>query len=63
MSDKETRMFRPGETVPESGIYICTCGDDHLAFTSTDVKGHTFPPPPEACSGIGWNLKEATHDG
>lgn len=57
----ETRMYRPGETVPESGIYECTCGKSHQAFTSTDVKGHTFPPPPSGCSGVGWSLKEPTH--
>jgi hypothetical protein len=62
MGDDATRMFRPGERVPESGIYECTCGESHRAFTSTDVKGHTFPPPPESCSGIGWNLKEPTHE-
>lgn len=27
-----------------------------MCITSTNVQGHTFPPVPENCSGIGWNL-------
>jgi hypothetical protein len=46
MSEDETRMYRPSEKVPESGIHDCTCGESHQAFTSADVKGHTFPPRP-----------------
>ncbi|MCF3960131.1 hypothetical protein [Streptomyces fuscigenes] len=57
--DDETRMHRPGKKVPVSGIYECTCGQSHR-YTNTDVTGKTFPPPPEDCSGVGWNLKEAT---
>jgi hypothetical protein len=56
------QMFRPGEKVPQSGTYECTCGQSHQVFTSTDVRGHAFPPPPNGCSGIGWNLKEAIHE-
>ncbi|MDK1348957.1 hypothetical protein QNO09_38055 [Streptomyces sp. 378] len=56
MSDES---YRPGEKVPESGIYQCDCGQSHEY--STDVKGHPFPPLPQGCSGIGWTLKTATH--
>ncbi|WUH72026.1 hypothetical protein OHB13_37915 (plasmid) [Streptomyces sp. NBC_00440] len=59
--DEATRTFRPGEKVPVSGIYECTCGQEHRAFTSTDVRGHTFPPPPSGCSGAGWSLKAPAH--
>ncbi|MDX2705049.1 hypothetical protein ACFYYN_41810 [Streptomyces sp. NPDC001902] len=55
--DETTRMHRPGEKVPASGIYECTCGQGHrFTITSTNVQGHTFPPVPENCSGVGWNL-------
>jgi len=57
--DEKTRMHRPGEKVPVSGIYECTCGKHHLM--STDVKGHIFPPVPKSCSGIGWNLLTPAH--
>ncbi|SNT34616.1 hypothetical protein SAMN05216252_121136 [Actinacidiphila glaucinigra] len=58
--DEMTRMHRPGEKVPASGIYECTCGQGHR-FTSTDVLGHTFPPVPHECSGVGWNLLTPAH--
>ncbi|MFF7213812.1 hypothetical protein ACFZAU_25275 [Streptomyces sp. NPDC008238] len=58
--DEMTRMHRPGEKVPVIGIYECTCGQGHR-FTSTDVRGHTFPPVPKQCSGIGWNLMIPAH--
>ncbi|WSD65781.1 hypothetical protein OIE69_43530 (plasmid) [Actinacidiphila glaucinigra] len=53
--DATTRMHSPGEKVLASGICECTCGQGHR-FTSTDVQGHTFPPVPQECSGVGWNL-------
>lgn len=49
--DESTRIRRPGEKIPASGIYECTCGQGHR-FTSTDVQGHSFPPVPQ----VGWNL-------
>ncbi|MEU4094485.1 hypothetical protein [Streptomyces sp. NPDC026673] len=58
--DETVRMHRPGEKVPVSGIYECTCGNGHR-FTSTDVHGHTFPPVPQECSGVGWNLLAPAH--
>jgi hypothetical protein len=61
MSDEDVYndSYRPGETVPISGIWVCNCGQDHRAFESTDVKGHTFPPPPTGCSGHAWHLRSA----
>ncbi|MDX2703637.1 hypothetical protein PV350_12295 [Streptomyces sp. PA03-6a] len=58
--DEKTRVNLPGKRVPVSGIYACTCGQGHR-FTSTDVEGHTFPPVPKDCSGIGWNLLIPAH--
>jgi hypothetical protein len=55
----ETHSFRPGEIVPDSGIYECDCGQGH--HWSTDVKGHRFPPLPEGCSGGTWAMKDPAH--
>ena len=49
--------YKPGETVPASGIYECDCGQGH--HWSTDVQGHTFPPLP--CSGTTWRLRTPAH--
>ncbi|UQA90650.1 hypothetical protein [Streptomyces halobius] len=57
MNEKES--FRPGEIVPDSGIYECNCGQHH--HWSTDVKGHRFPPVPQGCSGSAWILKDPAH--
>jgi hypothetical protein len=57
----EGDVFHPGQTVPVSGIYECDSGCGHR--WSTDVKGHTFPPTQEGCSGQGWKLAKATHGG
>jgi hypothetical protein len=61
MGTNRNEAYRPGETVPASGIYECTCGQGHRAFESTDVKGHTFPPPPQSCSGAEWRLVTPAH--
>ncbi|ELS50830.1 hypothetical protein [Streptomyces viridochromogenes] len=61
MSDESDSVHRPGEIVPESGIYECDCGQSH--GYSTDVKGHRFPPLPGDCTGGGWTLKTAAHPG
>lgn len=58
-SDSDEKVFKPGEKVPTSGIYECDCDGRH-PMDSTDVAGHTFPPPPQGCSGTGWKLKTAT---
>ncbi|SEE49338.1 hypothetical protein SAMN05216483_6394 [Streptomyces sp. 2131.1] len=55
----EQRTWRPGEIVPESGIYECDCGAGH--HWSTDVKGHRFPPLPPGCPGGAWALKTDAH--
>jgi hypothetical protein len=55
------QVHRPGEIVPESGIYECDCGAGHEY--STDVKGHRFPPLHDACPGSGRKLKSAAHRG
>ncbi|MEU6328817.1 hypothetical protein ABZ851_16310 [Streptomyces sp. NPDC047049] len=60
MSER-TQRFRPGESVPESGIYECDCGKAHRWSTSTNVKDHTFPPLPEDCSGGAWIMKDPAH--
>ncbi|MCV2460948.1 hypothetical protein OEB94_16825 [Streptomyces sp. ICN988] len=59
MSQDSDEVFRPGEIVPESGIYGCDCGQRHEY--STDVKGHPFPPLHGACTGSGWRLKTPAH--
>lgn len=61
MSTSSDEVFRPGEIVPESGIYECDCGKRR--GYSTDVRGHRFPPLQDACSESGWHLKEATRTG
>ncbi|MEU5689665.1 hypothetical protein [Streptomyces venezuelae] len=54
------QIFKPGEIVPESGIYECECGQHHRY--STDVRGHRFPPPHQGCTGTGWKLVTVAHD-
>jgi hypothetical protein len=61
MSDSQEQVHHPGEIVPESGIYECDCGEHHAY--STDVRGHRFPPPNQACTGSGWKLKSSAHPG
>ncbi|MBF4134883.1 MULTISPECIES: hypothetical protein [Streptomyces] len=56
---EETATWRPGEIVPESGIYACDCGQGH--HWSTDVKGHRFPPLPAGCPGAAWSLRMDAH--
>ncbi|WP_431967936.1 hypothetical protein [Actinacidiphila sp. bgisy160] len=58
--DLKARTHRPGENVPVSGIYECTCGQGHR-FTSTDVLGRTFPPVPKGCLGVHWRLVAPAH--
>jgi len=50
--------FKPGDTVPTSGIYECDgpCTPKH---NSTNVKGDTFEATP--CSGEHWVLKTITN--
>ncbi|MCH6163112.1 YjzC family protein [Streptomyces marispadix] len=55
----EYKPFRPGEVVPQSGIYGCDCGSRHR--WSTDVRGHRFPPLPAGCTGSCWTLTTETH--
>ena len=55
----ENERYRPGETVPASGIYECDCGQEH--HWSTDVKGHVFPPLPAGCPGGTWGLWTRAH--
>jgi hypothetical protein len=47
--------FKPGDIVPDSGLYECDGGTKHE--WSTDVKGHRFPPLPAGCAGKHWVLK------
>jgi hypothetical protein len=55
----EGQVFRPGQTVPTSGIYECD-GQDCDHQWSTNVKGHAFPPMQEGCHGQGWKLRSET---
>lgn len=50
--------YRPGETVPVSGIYRCqqTCNEN-----TTAVKGKTFPPCPIHKGTTTWKLVTATN--
>ncbi|TGN73403.1 hypothetical protein E5082_32175 [Streptomyces griseoluteus] len=59
MNSDAPKAHHPGEIVSESGIYECDCARHHAY--STDVKGHRFPPLPDACTGNGWPLKAAAH--
>jgi hypothetical protein len=49
------RVYKPGERVPVSGIYVCDSGCGHRY--SVDVKGQRFPPTPRDCAGSGWRLE------
>ncbi|MGW8396010.1 hypothetical protein ACWGLP_04835 [Streptomyces lydicus] len=60
MSENQA-TYRPGEVVPQSGIYECDCGKAHRWSTSTDVNGHRFPPLPEDCPGGAWIMKDPAH--
>jgi hypothetical protein len=51
------RVYKPGQRVPVSGIYVCDAGCGHRY--SVDVKGHRFPPTPPGCSGSGWRLERS----
>ena len=51
------QTFKPGDVVPQSGIYACTGCNVSNSF-STDVKGHRFPP--SHCHGALWRLVQAT---
>jgi hypothetical protein len=46
--------FRPGTTVPDSGLYRCDASCNHQ--WSTDAKGHFFPALPAYCAGSHWIL-------
>lgn len=54
-------VFKPGQKVRASGIYKCDSGCGHSY--STNVKGHTFPPMDDGCSGQGWKLESKTPAG
>jgi hypothetical protein len=53
--DGRDRVYKPGQRVPVSGIYVCETGCGHRY--SVDVKGHRFPPTPPDCQGSGWRLQ------
>ncbi|MFF7296155.1 hypothetical protein [Streptomyces sp. NPDC008265] len=59
----ETTRWKPGEVVPQSGIYACDCGKEHVWSKSTDVRGHRFPPLPYDCAGQAWTLRTDAHPG
>ena len=46
MYERGNEDVSAGETVPESGIYECTCGESHRAFTSTDGREGPHLPAP-----------------
>ncbi len=43
--------YRPGDRVPELGIYVCE-GDTEHTFEATTLG--EFPPIPEGCEGDRW---------
>ncbi|WP_078865292.1 MULTISPECIES: hypothetical protein [unclassified Streptomyces] len=59
MSESSAKTYRPGEIVPQSGIYECDCEQRHEY--STDVKEYRLPPLHDRCGGGGWKLKAAPH--
>lgn len=53
-------MFEPGEVVPESGLYVCDCGGQHLHW-GTDMRGHRFPALPSGCTDHAWALRKSLY--
>ena len=53
-------MYRPGNTVPTSGIYnVVDVYGSYLGYQRTCVKGEPFPPL--TSSGYGFTLYLATY--
>ncbi|WP_030873220.1 hypothetical protein [Streptomyces sp. NRRL F-2747] len=57
----EMTPWKPGEVVPQSGIYPCDFARKHLWSKSTDVRGHRFPPLPYDCADQAWTLRTQAH--
>ena len=56
----EEQVKKPGEYVPESGIYRCD-GKSGGCPHSVNVEGHRLPPLPTDCRGGGWVLETSGH--
>ncbi|MEV8410172.1 hypothetical protein AB0R12_31620 [Streptomyces niveus] len=57
---RRAAAFEPGEVVPQSGLYVCDCGGQHLHW-GTDVRGHRFPALPSGCTGHAWGLRKSLY--
>jgi hypothetical protein len=54
--------YKPGQTVPESGIYKVNHDRKHTAeHEVTAVRGEPFPPCRNCGSGITYSLVRAAH--
>ena len=51
-------VFRPGEEVPDSGVYVCDSDDGHR--WSVQLRHERFPPLPNECKGSVWVLTYKT---
>ena len=50
--------FRPGEQVPDSGLYVCDSDGRHR--WSVQLRGERFPELPVECKGAAWVLTYKT---
>lgn len=55
-----TQQYKPGQTVPQSGLYKVNHGGTHPEHEVTAVKGEPFPPSREG-HGITYTLVRAAH--
>lgn len=54
-------IFRPGQTVPQSGQYgVCNSNGNDLGREATCTRGEPFPPVNHARGEYGWRLSDAT---
>jgi hypothetical protein len=53
------RKFRPGETVPENGIYRVTHDAHRLMHEATLLKGDRFPRCRQCKDGVRFELRRA----
>ena len=61
MSGLTGPIYRPGQTVPQSGQYgVCNSAGSYLGREATCTKGEPFPPTRAGTSEYGWRLRDLT---